>query len=887
MIALNTFAYGAAGATYWSHEGRGSRIDYTCVPYAAWNQVTGCTLWRHSARSLQVQRVATLRDHTPLRLGIQAAHCFSDWIPHSPSQWLREKLTATALDTSSDAAAFKVAVTDWIEAPQTQLELRTSTESSDVLNTWNLLNTGIVDIARSFFTGAASVGPNTLRECTKHARVRAQTAFSALVRADWTDFSLHGILRQWQLAAHLQYCDRKALQLRRKDWVVHNQALAEEITAAAQHNDYALTWRLVRKLSATGIGPKHRDYRSAPQENPTSAQWLQYLAQPGCFGGCRATPVRPLPNYDFALLRDLFRTPAVSSERAYQLAEQDYSAFLLRLFHAKRGRQVPRSSLPAELWRLLLLGQEDTAIDTATAIALKQLFLQIRRCNQTPLEWHHSQAALISKCDGKPGPAGYRQIHLLDPVGKCFYRGLWNKAPSHGVIGHFSTAYLPHRRREQSMVQQRIVLHRLTAAKLSHGLLIYDVRNAFPSISHDALDQATQDSFALEDQFLMTQRYRNSTTTINTADCPCTYVTGCGNLQGDSIAALQFAEVYTPCLYTYLNLKHIQPWGRKLLLTDWLTGDLVDAGFTNYADDVADIITAEDSDTLCERRFWANSILEEAIAPDLKWLLPTDCVYVTAGKAAGQKYDKEVKTAGSSQKLPKPFVYIFESLLKQAQLDPKAPDLVKVAVKKIAEKASSRADLYQIFRVCRLSKCFGGKTTRLELALVPQFNELGDYFAQTFALHAGQECYGPAPRGPIVYFVTGIVSVGTLGLVGVGAGVGYGVGSWIADKFQKKQDGERARNSVRVDEMPWAVQVALQQWTDFVSRRAAGRQLTEADVDRVWAEFEQMEPTHAANARGVVRPDSAPSSSSSSAPATFGGGPGGGPTFVATKAAEV
>ncbi|CAE8731237.1 unnamed protein product, partial [Polarella glacialis] len=97
--------------------------------------------------------------------------------------------------------------------------------------------------------------------------------------------------------------------------------------------------------------------------------------------------------------------------------------------------------------------------------------------------------------------------------------------------------------------------------------------------------------------------------------------------------------------------------------------------------------------------------------------------------------------------------------------------------------------------------------------------------------------------GAAVYFVTGIVSVGTLGLVGVGAGVGYGVGSWIADKFQKKQDGERARNSVRVDEMPWAVQVALQQWTDFVSRRAAGRQLTEADVDRVWAEFEQMEPT--------------------------------------------
>ncbi|CAE8588974.1 unnamed protein product [Polarella glacialis] len=131
------------------------------------------------------------------------------------------------------------------------------------------------------------------------------------------------------------------------------------------------------------------------------------------------------------------------------------------------------------------------------------------------------------------------------------------------------------------------------------------------------------------------------------------------------------------------------------------------------------------------------------------FLLPTDSIYVAAGKAAGQKYDKEVKAAGSSRKLPKPFVYVFEALLTQVQLDPKAPGTVKAAVKKIIDKASDRTDFYQIVRVCRLSKCYGGKETRLELALVPQFNELGDYFGQTFALHAGQECHGPAPRGPI------------------------------------------------------------------------------------------------------------------------------------------
>eukprot|EP00931_Biecheleriopsis_adriatica_P006613 TRINITY_DN107996_c0_g1_i1.p1 TRINITY_DN107996_c0_g1~~TRINITY_DN107996_c0_g1_i1.p1 ORF type:complete len:172 (-),score=28.69 TRINITY_DN107996_c0_g1_i1:70-585(-) len=136
--------------------------------------------------------------------------------------------------------------------------------------------------------------------------------------------------------------------------------------------------------------------------------------------------------------------------------------------------------------------------------------------------------------------------------------------------------------------------------------------------------------------------------------------------------------------------------------------------------------------------------------------------------------------------------------------------------------------------------------------------------------------------GAAVYFVTGFASLGTLGLVGIGAGVGYGVGSWIADKFQKKEGG--AQGGVPLEQMPWAVQVALQQWQEFVTRRAAGRQLTQSDVDQIWAEFEQMEPTHAANARPLVRGQAASSSSSSGA-ATFGGG--GGPTYVATQAAEV
>ncbi|CAE7551080.1 unnamed protein product [Symbiodinium pilosum] len=109
--------------------------------------------------------------------------------------------------------------------------------------------------------------------------------------------------------------------------------------------------------------------------------------------------------------------------------------------------------------------------------------------------------------------------------------------------------------------------------------------------------------------------------------------------------------------------------------------------------------------------------------------------------------------------------------------------------------------------------------------------------------------------GAAVYWITGIASMTTLGLVGIGAGVGYGVGSWIADKMQKKGDGQ---NKVQMDQLPWAVQVALQNWQEFLMRQAAGRQLSPADVDAIWAQFEQYEPTHAANARALVRGSSAP-----------------------------
>merc|ERR1711862_974195 len=136
---------------------------------------------------------------------------------------------------------------------------------------------------------------------------------------------------------------------------------------------------------------------------------------------------------------------------------------------------------------------------------------------------------------------------------------------------------------------------------------------------------------------------------------------------------------------------------------------------------------------------------------------------------------------------------------------------------------------------------------------------------------------GPLPAigvGAAVYVVTGFASVSTLGLVGIGAGVGYTVGTWVAEKFQKKD----TQQGVPVDQLPWAVQVALQHWQDFVAQRSAGRQLAQADVDSIWQEFERMEPTHANNARQLVRAGIQSEASTSHAH---------GATVVPVRAAEV
>jgi len=100
--------------------------------------------------------------------------------------------------------------------------------------------------------------------------------------------------------------------------------------------------------------------------------------------------------------------------------------------------------------------------------------------------------------------------------------------------------------------------------------------------------------------------------------------------------------------------------------------------------------------------------------------------------------------------------------------------------------------------------------------------------------------------GAAVYFTLSAISLSTLGLVGIGAGVGYGVGSWAVDKIRQK------RCEKQMDRLPEELKVALQQWQTYLASRLAGRQPNPSEAEAIFAEFAQLQPFYAQQVQNFV-----------------------------------
>ena len=91
-----------------------------------------------------------------------------------------------------------------------------------------------------------------------------------------------------------------------------------------------------------------------------------------------------------------------------------------------------------------------------------------------------SLACPIPKCNGKSGCLASRLISIPDMFGKKWYKGLWHPP---NCWSENAYGYIPQRRREGAVLQQRAAQWWLVRQHLGWCCSSYDISNAFPSMT--------------------------------------------------------------------------------------------------------------------------------------------------------------------------------------------------------------------------------------------------------------------------------------------------------------------------------------------------------------------------------------------------------------------
>jgi len=242
-----------------------------------------------------------------------------------------------------------------------------------------------------------------------------------------------------------------------------------------------------------------------------------------------------------------------------KLVLQDLRAIKTSIKHAKCRRTVPSNALPNEVWRLLLCellpcNQQTSGIGYDTSIVTLRPFHEIfchvlvlaRVTGCPPVQWHCSQAFSLYKKDPNDVEVLFdaqRTIHSLDPIGKAYFRNIYNKS-NIPVVQPFEYAYVPGRRRETAIKQQLILQHRLSAQGLSSEGVSYDMKNAFASIKFEAIDNTFMGRVCPEDEHIFQQRYKCTSMKTKSGNTSAHFAIGSGSMPGDKIAADIFRNVF-------------------------------------------------------------------------------------------------------------------------------------------------------------------------------------------------------------------------------------------------------------------------------------------------------------------------------------------------------
>ena len=134
----------------------------------------------------------------------------------------------------------------------------------------------------------------------------------------------------------------------------------------------------------------------------------------------------------FPFLRPAYFTlDEIASERALD----DFERIKANTLDASLGRTSPPWSAPLELYRMMVhpdrdidesragIGNDKTPVEAKEFERwFRQLFYTVRKKNQAPWIWHRSYTIPLGKPGNKTGTQAVRLVHLLDQIGKQFFK---------------------------------------------------------------------------------------------------------------------------------------------------------------------------------------------------------------------------------------------------------------------------------------------------------------------------------------------------------------------------------------------------------------------------------------------------------------------------------
>ena len=161
----------------------------------------------------------------------------------------------------------------------------------------------------------------------------------------------------------------------------------------------------------------------------------------------------------------------------------DIAKLVQFLKRAKNNRMVPEGRLVKEILDYIVVNSEMVGKEIVA------IMNGLIRVGKIPKRWQISQTAQLDKNNGKTDTKAVRLINMLCPLGKAFFKIIWDEAEC--TKYDFAYGFYDGRRREQAILVQYVTTWKLRTATrnsgnnsksdFNHITTLRDVANAFPS----------------------------------------------------------------------------------------------------------------------------------------------------------------------------------------------------------------------------------------------------------------------------------------------------------------------------------------------------------------------------------------------------------------------